>query len=255
MAVPHSVNEEMTAADAHPDWDDSYAGGPPPWDIGRPQPAFVRLAEAGALKGAVLDAGCGTGEHAMLAARHGARAVGIDVSRRAIEIARRKAAERGIDVGFQVLDALHLDTLGETFETIVDSRLFHIFDQAVRVHYLTAVHDVLRTGGHLHLMCFSDRQPGDWGPHRVTEAELRAAFSSGWRIDILAPTASTSIRGSALPPPKPGSQMSSVSRPADTSDTRTTAKSSHSLAPGRTTGRLPVDVSASTAHRGEAGLG
>jgi len=35
---------------------------PPPWDIGRPQPAFVALAEAGAIRGRVLDVGCGTGE-------------------------------------------------------------------------------------------------------------------------------------------------------------------------------------------------
>jgi SAM-dependent methyltransferase len=177
----------MTAANApHPDWDDSYTGPPPPWDIGRPQPAFVRLAAAGALSGALLDAGCGTGEHTILAALHGVRALGIDVSPRAIEIARGKAAERGIDTSFQVLDALHLDTLGETFDTIVDSGLFHVFDDADRIQYVTAVHAVLRLGGHLHLMCFSDRQPGDWGPRRVTEGEFRAAFGSGWRIDSLA---------------------------------------------------------------------
>jgi SAM-dependent methyltransferase len=176
----------MTAPDApHPDWDDSYVGVPPPWDIGRPQPAFVRLAEAGALSGALLDAGCGTGEHTILAALHGARALGIDVSPRAIEIARHKSAERGIDTSFQVLDALDLDGLGETFDSIVDSGLFHVFDDAARTQYVTAVHAALRPGGHLYLMCFSDRQPGDWGPHRFTEGELRAAFASGWRIDSL----------------------------------------------------------------------
>jgi len=181
-------NEDVTEADApHPDWDDSYAGPPPPWDIGRPQPAFVRLAEDGTLTGALLDAGCGTGEHTILAALHDARAVGIDVSRRAIELARRKAALRGIDASFQVLDARHLDTLGETFDTIVDSGLFHVFDDPARIHYVTALHTALRPGGHLHLMCFSDRQPGDWGPRRVTEGELRAAFGSSWRIDSLAP--------------------------------------------------------------------
>lgn len=37
----------------HPDWDDSYARPRPPWDIGRPQPALVRLAEAGTLSGAL----------------------------------------------------------------------------------------------------------------------------------------------------------------------------------------------------------
>jgi SAM-dependent methyltransferase len=176
----------MTAADAH-DWDGSYAGAPPPWDIGRPQPAFVRLAEAGALTGAVLDAGCGTGEHTILAARHGAWALGIDIAARAIETARSKASERGVDARFQVLDILSPGPLGEDFDTVIDSGLFHVFDDAERAPYVTALEAVLRPGGHLHLMSFSDRQPGDWGPRRVTEAELRAAFGRGWRIDSLRP--------------------------------------------------------------------
>lgn len=179
----------MTEADAGHDWDDSYAGPPPPWDIGRPQPAFVRLAEAGAFTGALLDAGCGTGEHTILAARAGARALGIDVSPRAIETARAKAAERGVDARFRVADALHLVAVDEPFDpfdTVVDSGLFHIFDDEARPRYVAAVQAVLRSEGHLHLMCFSDRQPGDWGPHRVTESELRTAFGPGWRIDSLA---------------------------------------------------------------------
>ncbi len=177
----------MTAPDLPHDWDDSYKGPSPPWDIGRPQPAFVRLADAGALTGTLLDAGCGTGEHTILAARRGARAFGVDISRRAIDIARRKAAERGVETGFQVLDALRIDTLGDSFETIVDSGLFHVFDDTARTRYVTALSAVLRPAGHLHLMCFSDQQPGDWGPRRVTEGELGAAFCSGWRIESLAP--------------------------------------------------------------------
>jgi SAM-dependent methyltransferase len=177
----------MTAADAAHDWDGSYAGPSPPWDIGRPQPAFVRLADAGALTGSFLDAGCGTGEHTILAACYTARALGIDISPRAIEIARRKAVERGLDISFQVVDALRLVTLGEAFDTIVDSGLFHVFDDAARARYVRAMHAVLRPGGHLHLLCFSDGQPGDWGPRRVAESELRAAFGFGWRIDSLAP--------------------------------------------------------------------
>jgi SAM-dependent methyltransferase len=178
----------MAAPDLAHNWDDSYTGqAPPPWDIDRPQPAFLRLADAGALTGALLDAGCGTGEHAILASRRGAHALGIDVSTRAIEIARGKAAERGVETRFQVLDALRLDTLGEPFDTVVDSGLFHVFDDARRTQYVSALHAVLRPEGHLHLMCFSDHQPGDWGPRRVTEGELRSAFGSGWRIDSLVP--------------------------------------------------------------------
>jgi SAM-dependent methyltransferase len=177
----------MTATGPAHDWDDSYVGPAPPWDIGSPQPAFLRLADAGALTGTFLDAGCGTGEHTILAARRGAEALGIDISPRAIEIARRKASERGVETSFEVLDALRLDALGESFETILDSGLFHVFDDAARTRYVTALQAALRPGGHLHLMCFSDTQPGDWGPRRVTEGELRAAFQSDWRIDSLIP--------------------------------------------------------------------
>ncbi len=112
-----------------PGWDASYASGTPaPWDIGRPQPAFVRLAEGGLLSGRVLDAGCGTGEHALLAAAHGADAVGIDISPRAIGQAREKAAARGLAARFEVGDALGLGQSGMTFDTVIDSGLFHVFD-------------------------------------------------------------------------------------------------------------------------------
>ena len=93
-------------------WDEAYSSDPPPaWDIGRPQPVFVRLADRGLLAGRVLDSGCGTGEHTLLAAAHGAEATGIDVSARAIELARAKAAERGSAARFETGDVLRLGDL------------------------------------------------------------------------------------------------------------------------------------------------
>src|SRR5580704_13313381 len=101
-------------------WDSSYEGSAPPWDIGRPQPAFQRLAGRGLLSGRLLDAGCGTGEHVLLAAAHGADATGVDISPRAIERARAKAAERGLPARFEVADVLRLGELGMTFDTVID---------------------------------------------------------------------------------------------------------------------------------------
>ena len=167
----------------HPPWDDSYtAAQPAPWDIGRPQQAFVRLAERGLLTGRLLDAGCGTGEHTMLAAAHGAEATGVDISPAAIEQARAKAAQRSSAARFQVADALDLAAFGLSFSTIVDSGVFHIFSDTDRPRYVASLASVLESGGTCYLMCFSDRQPGDFGPRRVSQQELRDAFSDGWRI-------------------------------------------------------------------------
>jgi cyclopropane fatty-acyl-phospholipid synthase-like methyltransferase len=166
-----------------PGWDDAYAASAPaPWDIGRPQPAFVRLAEQGLLSGRVLDSGCGTGEQTLLAAAHGADAMGVDVSGRAIQRARDKAAERGLQARFEAADALHLGGLGLMFDTIIDSGVFHVFDDANRARYVASLASVLRLGGYCYLMCFSDRQPGTAGPRRVRQDELRAAFRDGWAV-------------------------------------------------------------------------
>ena len=169
------------------DWDTVYvADEPPPWDIGRPQPEFVRLAEAGKLRGELLDAGCGTGEHALLAEEHGAGAVGVDVSPPAIARARAKAAERGLKARFEVGDALNLGQLGLSFDTVIDSGLFHVFDDTDRERYVASLASVLRPGGTCYLMCFSDLQEGTMGPRRVRKDEIVAAFSDGWTVSDIA---------------------------------------------------------------------
>jgi SAM-dependent methyltransferase len=170
--------------DRHQDFDASYAGTPP-WDIGRPQPAFLRLAEAGELRGRVLDAGCGTGEHALLAAGLGLAATGLDRAPTAIRLAQGKARERGLRARFLVWDALDLPALGEQFDTVLDSGLFHSFDDADRARYVEGLEAAVAQGGRYHLLCFSDREPGDWGPRRIRREEIPASFASGWRVEAV----------------------------------------------------------------------
>ena len=167
------------------DFDAIYADGTPPWDIGRPQPAFDRLATAGELVGRVLDVGCGTGEHALMAASLGHDAVGIDLSTQAIDLAKAKATERRIGARFVVGDALRLVDLGDQFETVLDCGLFHVLDDDERERYIQSLAEVIPVGGRFHMLCFSDRQPGDWGPRRITQDEIRAALSVGWRIETI----------------------------------------------------------------------
>ncbi len=170
----------------HTWWDESYtAQAPPPWDIGKPQPVFARLADQGLFSGNVLDPGCGTGEHTLLAAAHGADAVGVDVAPTAIERARAKARARGLTARFEVGSALNLAGLGATFDTVIDSGLFHVFDDADRALYVASLASVLQPGGTCYLSCFCERQPGDFGPRRVTQDELRAAFADGWAFESI----------------------------------------------------------------------
>src|SRR5207245_524578 len=145
------------------DFDASYAGTPP-WDIGRPQPAFLGLAESGHLRGRLLDVGCGTGEHVLMAARLGLTATGVDAAPTAIGIARRKAEERGLDARFIVADALDLAVIGEDFDTVLDCGLFHVFDDEDRARFVTSLHDVVVPGGRFYMPCFSDLAQGEWGP-------------------------------------------------------------------------------------------
>ena len=165
-------------------FDESYLDTPP-WDIGRPQPVFLRLAEAGSIRGRVLDAGCGTGEHALMASERGLDATGIDAAPRAIAAAQRKASDRGLNTRFFVFDALRLTELGERFDTVLDSGLFHIFDDERRAPYVEALGTVIKRGGRYFMCCFSDRQPGDWGPRRVSQDEIRASFGHGWKVESI----------------------------------------------------------------------
>lgn len=164
-------------------WDASYRDGPARWDIGKPQPAIVRMASVGGFAGEILDAGCGTGKNALHIASLGLSVLGVDVAETALATAREKARERGVRAEFAKVDAFQLERLGRRLETVLDCGLFHTFDANERLRYVASLASVTKHAGTLYVLCFSDVGP-DTGPHPVREEELRAAFkpSSGWSI-------------------------------------------------------------------------
>ena len=169
-------------------WDASYRDGPAPWDIGHPQPAIVRLASERGFAGAVLDAGCGTGENAIHVASLGLSVLGVDVAETALATAREKANVRGIDVEFVEADAFQLEHLGRKFETVLDCGLFHTFNADERLSYGASLASVTKLDGTLYVLCFSDEGP-EAGPHPISQEDLRAAFDSrnGWNVVSIAP--------------------------------------------------------------------
>ena len=157
-----------------------YAGNAP-WDIGKPQGPFIAIADR--LASPVLDAGCGTGEHALFLAERGHRVTGIDFLEEAIRRARLKAAARGVSVKFLVKDALTMGDWHEHFASVIDCGLFHVFSDNDRPRYVEGLARLLEPGGRLFLMCFSDAEPGTEGPRRVSRQELYDAFADGWEVE------------------------------------------------------------------------
>jgi 2-polyprenyl-3-methyl-5-hydroxy-6-metoxy-1,4-benzoquinol methylase len=163
-----------------------YAGMPGAgWEINGPQPAFRQLARENEFRGRVLDLGCGSGDNALMAAGLGLDTTGVDAAPTGIAIASRKARQRGLAVRFLVHDVLDLAKLNEQFDTVLDCGLFHCFDDEDRPALVDALRAVVPEGARYFMMCFSDLEPGTWGPHRVTRAEIETSFAVGWRIDRL----------------------------------------------------------------------
>ncbi|MFF7203146.1 class I SAM-dependent methyltransferase [Streptomyces sp. NPDC008141] len=188
----------MAGSPAHDDagaptpwqWLDDLYAVRPPWEIGRPQQAFLELAQSGAIRGRVLDVGCGTGEHVLMCHDLGLDATGVDLAAGALRVAEDKARRRGAIVRFLHHDARRLDDLGEQFDTALDSGLFHMLDPDDRAAFAHGLHAALRPGGRYFLLCFSDREPGSpgvHGPHRLTRHDITVAFADTLRIDSLEP--------------------------------------------------------------------
>uniref|UniRef100_UPI002DDDBD97 Methyltransferase domain-containing protein n=1 Tax=Methanosarcina acetivorans (strain ATCC 35395 / DSM 2834 / JCM 12185 / C2A) TaxID=188937 RepID=UPI002DDDBD97 len=166
-------------------WDEVYRGTPP-WDIDHPQPAFQALIESGEIRpGRALDIGCGRGENAIMLARNGCDVTGIDLARRAISDARAKAIERHVKVNFIVGNVLEMDQLftEDEFDIVIDSGLFHVITDEERLLFTRHVHRVLREGGRYFMLCFSDREPGEYElPRRASRAEIESTFSPLFNI-------------------------------------------------------------------------
>ena len=70
---------------------------------------------------------------------------------------------------------------------MIDRGLFHVFSDEDRARYVAGLSHVTSPGGRLFVLCFSDEEPGNQGPRRISERELREAFADGWTIEELRP--------------------------------------------------------------------
>jgi 2-polyprenyl-3-methyl-5-hydroxy-6-metoxy-1,4-benzoquinol methylase len=170
------------------DFENTYRQMTPVWEIERPQRTFVKLAQRGQIMGSVLDVGCGTGEHILLAAVTGLDAVGIDTSPTAISRAQEKAARRGLRATFLVYDALQIASLGKQFDTIIDCGMFHHLKDEERPIFADGLRATLRPGGHYFMLCFSDQRLRSGAARTISQEEIRRTFSNDFNVDSIEPS-------------------------------------------------------------------
>lgn len=168
--------------------------GEAPWDIGGPQPAFETLEEERLIGHKVLDAGCGTGENALFLAARGHDVTGVDLVPRALARGRAKAEERGLTprcrfVEGDLLDLDHVAGIDPPFDTVIDSGVFHVFGPRERPVYSDRLSRVVRPGGMVYILVFSEKEPTDWGgPHRIRKDDFLLNFPDdrGWDVQKVA---------------------------------------------------------------------
>ena len=178
------------------DWDSAYRGegeysGPPPWNIGEPQPELAAVIRAGKVRSDVLDAGCGHAELSLALAADGHTVVGIDLTPTAVAAARKAAQERNLPSATFVQDDITTFTgFDGRFNTIIDSTLFHSLPIEGRDGYQQSVVRAAAPGAAYYILVFAKGAfPADIEakPNEVDEAELRAAVGKYWEIDEVRP--------------------------------------------------------------------
>ena len=169
-------------------WEKVYSRKENPFDVNEPYEWVVELEAQGKISGLVLDSGCGTGDNALYLAAKGHAVLGIDISTKAIERAKEKAAEKGIEnAEFLQLNIFKLTGYDERFGADIDIGCFHSLHEDDREKYVIMLKNACKAGAVIFLRAFSTanaKREGYRGPH-VSEEQIRAAFSDGWRIDRL----------------------------------------------------------------------
>ncbi len=194
------------------DWDGAYQEqgpfeGPPPWNIGEPQPELAALIRAGKIRSDVLDAGCGFAELSLALAAEGHTVVGVELTPTAVTAATKAAQERGLSEATFVQDDITSFTgFDGRFNTVIDSTLFHSLPVEARDDYLRSVHRAAAPGASYYILVFAKAAfPAEMevGPKTVTEDELREAVSKYWEIDEIRPAFIHANMGAALPADAP----------------------------------------------------
>lgn len=133
--------------------DARFFSSSPFFDGDRP---FAQLIPFPDLKGRrVLEVGCGLGSHTQLLAGAGCEVTAIDLTARAVALARNRLALRGLTADVRQMDAEHLEFGDETFDFVWSWGVIHHSSSPEAI--ARQIHRVLKPGGQFRVMVYSKR--------------------------------------------------------------------------------------------------
>lgn len=174
-------------------WDRIYHLRSPealPWELGKPRKVLVDLLESDLLsaRGKAVDLCCGAGTNTVYMAQEGFDVTALDISDKAIEYAKEKAADRGVDINFLAANFSWLPLQREIIDFVYDFGCFHHVEEERRETFIQDVHRILRVGGVYLMVCFSQKNGPAWNHFR--EEQIRELFGDLFRIERVKHTSS-----------------------------------------------------------------
>ena len=144
-------------------WNNVYESGDylKKWDYSKASPELVALLASPIFtpNSTVVDLGCGTGEDAIFMALQGHQVSAIDISQKALDLAKEKAKKAGIKINLQQADFLNLPLDDASVDFINDRGSLHLLDEADWPELAKEIQRVLKPGGMLFMRGASPTNP------------------------------------------------------------------------------------------------
>jgi ubiquinone/menaquinone biosynthesis C-methylase UbiE len=167
-------------------WDNSYRSGDykKHWHLSIPsQEIATFLAAINVKKSRALDLGCGAGVETMYLAENGLRASGIDISSKAIALAKASAEQRQLRIDFRTGTVLGLPYPDKTFSVLNDRGCLHNMELEEWRKYALEAARVAKPGALFLLRGASSREPHHEFTY-LTQKRLEKYFRQYFTIGV-----------------------------------------------------------------------
>ena len=171
-------------------WDFDYASGNfRHWEPNPSSPELAALITAGVIgkNDKMLDVGCGGGLDAIFVAQCGFSVVGVDLSKKAIEIAKAREGKVHVKIDWLLGSIFDLPIESQTIDFVMDRGLFHLIEDVNRAKYSSEVFRVLRPQGCV-LIRAASKDTGRERFNPVTDEAIDRFFpKSNWKRGPVVP--------------------------------------------------------------------